>query len=145
MRPIGNHKKTTLTRVVGISLICILLLGGAADTSAFSVLAHEAIIDSSWEKVIQPLLLKRFPDSSHEDLKQARAFAYGGSIVQDMGYYPFGRKFFGDLVHYVRSGDFVEALLRDSNNLSEYAFALGAVAHYIADNEGHRSAKNREA
>ncbi len=142
MRFIGNHKNAALTRVVGISLICILLLGGAGDTHAFSVLAHEAIIDSSWEKVIQPLLLKRFPDSSPEDLKQARAFAYGGSIVQDMGYYPFGSKFFSDLVHYVRSGDFVEALLRDSNNLNEYAFALGAVAHYIADNEGHRSAVN---
>jgi hypothetical protein len=143
MRFLGKQKKFVVTRMGAVLLICILMLGGATDSHAFSVLAHEAIIDNCWDKVIQPLLLKRFPNSSPEDLKHARAYAYGGSIVQDMGYYPFGSKFFSDLVHYVRSGDFIEALLRESNDLNEYAFALGAVAHYIADNEGHRFAVNR--
>src|SRR5689334_10057208 len=54
-----------------------------------------------------------------------------------MGYYPFGKKYFSDLLHYVRTGDFVDALLRDSSDVNEYAFALGALAHYSSDNVGH--------
>jgi len=57
--------------------------------------------------------------------------------VQDMGYYPFGNKYFSDLTHYVRSGDFIVNLVNESSNLEEYAFALGALAHYSADNMGH--------
>ena len=83
------------------------------------------------------MLLKRFPNATPDDLKHAHAFAYGGSVVQDMGYYPFGNKFFSDLVHYVRSGDFVTALIEESSDINEYAFALGALAHYSADNMGH--------
>lgn len=110
---------------------------------AYSVLTHEAIIDSAWDSNIKPLLQKRFPQASADDLVAAHAYAYGGCIIQDMGYYPFGSKFFSDLVHYVRSGDFIEALIRDSQDLNEYAFALGALAHYGADNEGHSIAVNR--
>ena len=62
-----------------------------------------------------------------------------GCIIQDMGYYPFGSKFFSDLVHYVRTGDFVANLIGEAQNLDEYAFALGALAHYAADTQGHRS------
>jgi hypothetical protein len=51
--------------------------------------------------------------------------------------------FFSDLAHYVRSGDFVVAMLRDSKDLNEYAFALGALAHYAADTDGHRLGTNR--
>jgi hypothetical protein len=110
---------------------------------AYSVLTHEAIIDSAWKDVIQPALLKRFPAATPEELKNAHAFAYGGAIIQDMGYYPFGSKLFSDLVHYVRSGTFVETLLKDSSNLNEYAFAIGAMAHYCADNNGHGLAVNK--
>ena len=60
-----------------------------------------------------------------------------------MGYYPFGSKFFSDLVHYVRSGDFVVNLIGEAQNLNEYAFALGALAHYAADTQGHAIAVNR--
>lgn len=109
---------------------------------AYSVLTHEAIIDSAWDIAIKPLLLQRFPNATHDELRAAHAYAYGGSVIQDMGYYPFGNKFFSDLVHYVRTGDFVEALLRDSQDLNDYAFALGALAHYAADNDGHRIAVN---
>jgi Zinc dependent phospholipase C len=105
--------------------------------AGYSVLTHEQIIDLRWKDQIQPLLLKRFPQATDEDLKKAHAFAYGGSVVQDMGYYPFGSPFFSDLVHYVRTGDFVEALLADSTDINEYAFALGALAHYSSDNMGH--------
>jgi Zinc dependent phospholipase C len=59
-----------------------------------------------------------------------------------MGYYPHGNKFFSDLTHYFRSGDFIEALLRGAQDLNEYAFAIGAMAHYAADNSGHRLATN---
>ncbi len=113
-----------------------------ASFGAYSVLAHEAIVDSAWDEAIKPLLLERFPQATPEELKTAHGYAYGGCVIQDMGYYPFGNKFFSDLVHYVRSGDFVAALLRDSQNLNEYAFALGALAHYAADNEGHRTGTN---
>jgi len=94
-------------------------------------------VDLLWKQKIQPLLLKRFPDATEEDLRKAHAYAYGGCVLQDMGYYPFGNKYFSDLVHYVRSGDFVAALIRDSSDLNEYAFALGALAHYASDVSGH--------
>jgi hypothetical protein len=105
--------------------------------SAYSVLTHEQVVDLMWKDQLQPMLLKRFPNATEEELRKAHAFAYGGSVIQDMGYYPFGSKFFSDLVHYLRSGDFVEALLRDASDLNEYAFALGALSHYAADNSGH--------
>ncbi len=105
--------------------------------SGYSVLTHEQVVDLMWKDQIQPLLLKRFPAATEQDLQKAHAYAYGGCVLQDMGYYPFGSKFFSDLVHYVRSGDFVEALLEDSSDLNEYAFALGALSHYSSDNSGH--------
>src|SRR5215831_2710859 len=110
---------------------------------SYSVLTHEAIIDSAWKDSIEPLLLQRFPRSSPEDLKKAHAYAYGGSIIQDMGYYPFGSHFFTDLTHYVRSGDFASAMLRNATDVNEYAFALGALAHYAADMNGHAIAVNK--
>jgi hypothetical protein len=116
---------------------CAIALLAAHTAMAYSVLAHEALIDAAWEQNIRPLLLERFPQSTRDDLIHAHAYAYGGCIIQDMGYYPFGNKFFTDLAHYVRSGDFVVNLLRESQDLDEYAFALGALAHYAADNRGH--------
>ncbi len=127
-------------RTLALSIIVLLL--APPPSSAYAVLAHEAIIDAAWDEAIKPLLLERFPQATTEDLKTAHAYAYGGCVIQDMGYYPFGNKFFSDLVHYVRSGDFVAALLRDSQDVNEYAFALGALAHYAADNEGHRTGTN---
>jgi hypothetical protein len=120
--------------------LCLFALQPAA---AYSVLTHEAIIDSAWPNEIKPLLLKRFPSTTEEQLRDAHAYAYGGAIVQDMGYYPFGSKFFSDLLHYVRSGEFIAALLRESQDVNDYAFALGALAHYASDNEGHPVAVNR--
>src|SRR5689334_9930414 len=105
----------------------------AAPASGYSVLTHEAIIDAAWKDNIAPLLTKRFPESSSEDLRKAHAYAYGGAIIQDMGYYPFGNAFFSDLAHYARSGDFILNLLAEAGNLNEYAFALGSLAHYAAD------------
>lgn len=110
---------------------------------AYSVLTHEAIIDKAWLSDIQPLLVRRFPSSSADDLRKAHAYAYGGAIIQDMGYYPFGSKLFTDLTHYVRSGDFVLNLLNQAQDLNEYAFALGSLAHFAADNRGHPEAINR--
>jgi len=101
------------------------------------VLAHEAIIDSAWDTNLRPLLLKRFRMRTPDQLKEAHGYAYGGAIIQDMGYYPHGSFFFSDLTHYVRSGDFVLTLLHDAKDLDGYAFALGAMAHYAADNDGH--------
>ena len=115
----------------------------APDCAGYSVLTHEAIIDATWKDSLQPLLLSRFPNATPEELLQAHAYAYGGAIIQDMGYYPFGSQFFSDLTHYVRSGDFVIALIEESKDLNEYAFALGALSHYAADTSGHKLATNR--
>ena len=112
---------------VGVPQIC----------GAYSVLTHEEVVDLLWKDDIQPLLLHRFPSATADDLKKAHAFAYGGSLIQDMGYYPFGNKYFSDLTHYVRSGDFIVNLIKDATDLNEYAFALGALAHYSSDNLGH--------
>jgi zinc dependent phospholipase C len=119
-------------------LAAIFLLLTSSQSHAYSVLAHEAIIDSAWDK-IRSLLLQRFPNATPDQLRMAHAYAYGGSLVQDLGYYPHGSRFFSDLTHYVRSGEFIEVLLRDAQDINEYAFALGALAHYAADDDGHRA------
>jgi hypothetical protein len=124
------------------ALLCILLLIPFR-LQAYSVLTHEAIIDSAWKDSIEKVLLKRFPRATAQDLQQARAYAYGGCIMQDMGYYPMGAHLFTDLTHYVRSAHFVQAMLRDARDINEYAFALGALAHYVADNTGHPAAINK--
>ncbi len=129
-------------RVVATFLVMVLLSASAARVEAYSVLAHEAIIDAAWNISIRPLLLHRFPRSTPEELKAAHAYAYGGAIIQDLGYYPHGSHFFSDLTHYVRSGDFILALLRDSKDLNGYAFALGAFHTTAADNDGHRLGTN---
>jgi hypothetical protein len=130
-------------RVFAMIVALAMFLGWPSEAAAYAVLAHEAIIDSAWDTSMRPLLLKRFPDATAEQLKEAHGYAYGGAIIQDMGYYPHGSFFFSDLTHYVRSGDFVLALLRDSQDLDGYAFALGALAHYAADNNGHPIGTNR--
>jgi hypothetical protein len=119
------------------------LLGGSSGVSpAYSVFSHEELIDLTWKDLLQPLLVKRFPRTTQADLQEAHAYAYGGCTIQDLGYYPFGNDFFSDLTHYVRSGDFVANLLEDARDANEYAFALGALSHYVGDNVGHHDAIN---
>jgi len=131
--------RSTVIRAVTVLILPLWL----ADVSqGYSVLTHEAIIDSTWDGSIKPLLEKRFGSLSAEDLRKAHSYAYGGAIIQDMGYYPFGSKIFSDLTHYVRSGHFVEVLIQDSQDVNEYAFALGALCHYVSDNNGHPIAVN---
>src|SRR5262245_6107160 len=112
---------------IGIIAISRMLCGG------YSLLPHEQIIDTVRKVDLQPLLKRRFPEATEEELRKAHAYAYGGCLIQDIGYYPFGSEFFSDLTHYVRSGDFVVNLIQESTNLHEYAFALGALAHYCSD------------
>jgi len=71
------------------------------------------------------------------------AFAHGGSHIADLGYFPLGNVFFTDLLHYVRSGDFVATMLARAESVDEYAFALGALSHYVTDDVGHPEATNR--
>lgn len=132
-----------MIRGVTLALAFAVSLSTAAPARAYSVLAHEALVDAAWDDIIAPLLERRFPRASRDDILHARAFAYGGAVMPDMGYYPFGSHLFTNLIHYVRSGDFVEALLRDATTVDEMAFALGAMAHYSADNAGHPLAVNR--
>ena len=123
---------------IRIVLAALLVVCGFSQVGhSYSILTHEEIVDLLWVDTMKPLLQQKFPEATEEDLRKAHAYAYGGCLIQDMGYYPFGNKMFSDLVHYVRSGDFVEALLNESTDINEYAFALGALAHYAADIAGH--------
>jgi hypothetical protein len=123
-----------------LTLLCTIF--AAHLLQGYSILSHEALIDAAWKRSIVPLLLSRYPNATSSELRLARAYAYGGCVIQDLGYYPLGNHFFSNLTHYVRTGDFVNHLLRDSRNLNEYAFALGALSHYVADNTGHPLAVN---
>src|SRR5947209_4512571 len=131
----GRRKYAARLMQAALLLVIVLFLGPLCP--AYSVLTHEEIVDLRWQDQILPLLKQRFPAATDEDLRKAHAFAYGGSLIQDMGYYPFGSRYFSDLTHYVRSGDFVVNLIRESSDLNEFAFALGALSHYAADNSGH--------
>lgn len=114
-----------------------------SEARAYSVLAHQSNIDALWDAQIRPLLLAKYPRTSPEALLAARAYAYGGSVIQDMGYYPFGSRFFTNLLHYVKTGDFVAEMLRGAQDVNEYAFAVGALCHYASDHEGHAIAVNK--
>ncbi len=120
-----------------VALVLAGLLAPALPVSAYSVLTHEQLVDLVWKDDIQPLLVRRFPGTGAGDLRRAHACAYGGSVVPDLGYYPFGSRHFSNLVHYARSGDFVAALVRGARDVDEYAFALGVLAHYCSDTTGH--------
>ena len=122
---------------------CVIALLHPGGAKAYSVLTHEAIVDTLWKDSMTPVLKVRFPAATDDELLEAHAYAYGGCIIQDLGYYPFGSHMFSDLTHYVRSADFVQALIDNSTTLDEYSFALGAAAHYAADVEGHKIAVNR--
>ncbi|MGO4211518.1 zinc dependent phospholipase C family protein [Terriglobus sp. 2YAB30_2] len=122
-------------RVVCLSLLLPFL--GATAANAYSVLSHEEVVDMAWTPYLVPLLQARYPGLTADQLREAHSYAYGGCLIQDLGYYPFGNKFYSDMLHYVRTGAFVEALLHDASNADELAFALGALAHYTADAVGH--------
>ena len=124
------------------AIVMAVCLSLPASVNGYSVLAHEAAIDTAWERTLRPLLLQKFPRTTPEALERARSFAYGGSVIQDLGYYPFGNKFFSNLLHYARTGDFVESLIRNAQTVDELAFALGALAHYANDIAGHPQAVN---
>ncbi len=131
-----------LRRTPRILLACCLLCSLPRISLPYSVLTHEQLIDLAWNGLLQPLLQKRFPQTTAAALQEAHAYAYGGCAIQDVGYYPFGQEFFSDLTHYVRTGDFITHLLSDARNVNEYAFALGALSHYVGDNVGHHDAIN---
>ena len=123
--------------VTRVGTVLLLVLVSCSSSSAYSVLTHEEIVDLVWTDKIRPLLLQRYRGLTEEQLTEAHAYAYGGAVIQDLGYYPFGSREFSDLVHYVRSGDFVRELLLESQDVNEYAFALGALSHYASDIAGH--------
>jgi hypothetical protein len=123
-------------------LLLLVLLACTLPAGGYSVLTHEELIDLTWADSIQPLLLKRYPNLTPAQLRDARAYAYGGCVIQDLGYYPFGKPIFSNLLHYVRTGDFIRALFRDSKDPNDVAFAIGALSHYLGDTLGHAEAIN---
>jgi len=131
-------RRTTLFKT--ITLLALFLV--ATPGIPYSIQTHEELIDLAWKQSIRPLLLKQYPGLTDAQLQEAHAYAYGGCAIQDFGYYPFGNKFFSDLTHYVRSGDFVLSLLRNAKSPNQLAFAIGSLSHYIGDTIGHSSAIN---
>ncbi len=129
------------SRACALAIVMAIALC-SSNAGAYSVLTHEELIDLAWNSSIRPLLLERFPGATENQLREAHAYAYGGSAIQDMGYYPFGKKFFSNLTHYVRTGDFIEWLFRNAHTMDEYAFAIGALSHYLGDTIGHSQAIN---
>lgn len=136
MRFLSIARSCVAASILGIFLLTV------RPCEAYSLLTHEALIDLTWDQSIVPLLRSRYPHLTPTELEQARAYAYGGCVIQDIGYYPFGDLFFSNLTHYVRSGDFVVSLFRNAHNTNELAFAVGALSHYIGDNVGHSGAVN---
>ena len=140
MHKLSRPRVASEFRLLGAArfLVAVLiLLIGCGSSHAYSVLTHEEIVDLLWNDHLRPMILARYPGLTDDQMREAHAYAYGGAVIQDMGYYPFGNKEFSDLVHYVRAGDFVMELLRESQNADEYAFALGALSHYASDISGH--------
>src|SRR5882762_8892414 len=125
-------QRSRLCRTTMVLFLTAFLFVANPPARANSVLTHEQIVDFLWKTEITKILMERYPKTTPEELTAAHAYAYGGCLIQDLGYYPSGNKFFSDLVHYVRTGDFVVALLEDSADLNEYAFALGGLAHYVS-------------
>ena len=125
-----------------VLLLFCLMLQSATAAHAYSLLTHEQLIDLTWKGSIVPLLLSRYPNLTPAQLDEARAYAYGGCVIQDIGYYPFGDIGYSNLTHYVRTGDFVVNLFRNAQNANELAFAIGALSHYVGDTVGHAEATN---
>lgn len=123
-------------------LVLAGLLGLSSRAAAYSVLTHQALVDTAWAGTLRPLLQQRYPGGTTEQLEEARSYAYGGAIIQDMGYYPLGSELITDMMHYARPGDFVRSLLGQARGRNEYAFALGALAHYAGDAVGHPEGTN---
>jgi hypothetical protein len=130
----------TITRV--LTAVLVVCLFAAPSAGGYSLLTHEQLIDLTWDASIVPLLKSRYPTLTDAQLAHARAYAYGGCVIQDIGYYPFGDVFFSNLTHYVRAGDFVVNLFRNAGNADELAFAVGALSHFIGDSIGHADATN---
>src|ERR1700760_1086621 len=133
--------KRGYSRILALLVLFIFALW-SRPASAYSLLTHEQLIDLTWKDSIVPFLLSRYPNLTAAQLEQARAYAYGGCVIQDLGYYPFGDESFSNLTHYVRSGDFVVNLFRNAHDANELAFAVGALSHYIGDSFGHADATN---
>jgi hypothetical protein len=125
-----------------LALILLLVVPCQRRADAYSLLTHEQLIDLAWQNSIVPLLLSRYPGLTPAQLEEARAYAYGGCVIQDIGYYPFGDMTYSNLTHYVRTGDFIVNLFRNAENANELAFAVGALSHYIGDTVGHPLATN---
>ena len=134
---------TPKRRTSSITVLLLTIVVAAPQLAyGYATFTHEELIDLAWNNSIRPLLLQRYPGTTEIDLREAHAYAYGGCLIQDLGYYLFGKELFSDLTHYVRSGDFVLALLRDAQNVDEFAFAIGALSHYEGDSVGHSEAVN---
>jgi hypothetical protein len=145
LRSSGARHKMKLwrfQRCILLALVLLLAVLFGRRANAYTLLTHEELIDLNWQNSIVPLLLSRYPNLTPAQLEEARAYAYGGCVIQDMGYYPYGDKSFSNLTHYVSSGDFVVNLFRNAHNADELAFAVGALSHYVGDSIGHSEATN---
>lgn len=139
----ADENTVTLKRNPSIAILAFWAVIAAPQAAfGYGTFTHEELIDLAWNNSIRPLLLERYPGTSESGLRVAHSYAYGGCLIQDLGYYPFGKELFSNLTHYVRSGDFVLALLRNAKNVNDFAFAIGALSHYVGDSIGHSEGIN---
>jgi len=118
----ANSRRSRTAFVSGLAILILAILPTSA--SAYSVLTHEAIVDTLWVDSMLPVLTKRFPDATDAQLTEAHAYAYGGCIIQDLGYYPFGSHLFSDLAHLLGIGG--KFLLLEEEFLAQEPVAVAA-------------------
>jgi len=133
-----NNFLTIRSEVAAVSIIAVFLTSGCDAAVPFRPSGspcsptRRSLIRLG--KTVGTALLARFPNATPEELSAAQAYAYGGAIIQDLGYYPYGSHFFSDLTHYVRSGDFIMRSATTPTTFMNTVSRWGAMAHYAADN-----------
>src|SRR2546423_3992644 len=79
----SRARSAVVAHVAIVAMTVAMALGVARPAAGYSVLAHEANIDALWDSTISRMLVERFPGATPEELLEARAYAYGGSVIQD--------------------------------------------------------------
>jgi hypothetical protein len=82
------NARRALPRFATLLGTAALLLMMPAACQAFSVLAHQAIVDQAWEGTLVSAVRKRFPNATQQELEDARGYARGGSHLPTWGIFP---------------------------------------------------------
>ena len=78
--PASACERSDVPRLAAFLIASSLLLIVPADGRAFSVTAHQGVVDQAWGLTLVPLIRQRFPNATDRELTEAHAYARGGSI-----------------------------------------------------------------